>query len=253
MRSPDLVEVEKIILNNIPCLLVRPKSFKEKLPTLFHYHGWSSKKENHKFFATTICQYGYQVILPDSNYHGDRNPLNEYDVNNLKEYFPKIIIQSVDEFNQIRREAEKLYQVDEKRIAVSGNSMGGFIASSIFGKNQDIKALICLNGGSSWKKAMDILKEMGELDEEYNVYTEEMKKFDPLTYKNKFYPRPILMLHGDSDTLVPIAIQRYSYEEVYPLYKKEPERIKLEEYKNINHHISIRMVESTVMWLDKYL
>jgi len=82
---------------------------------------------------------------------------------------------------------------------------------------------------------------------------EELKEFDPLTYKDKFYTRPILMLHGDSDTSVPIDIQRYFYKEVVSLYEDNPEKIKLEESKKMNHHISIRMVESTVMWLDKYL
>ncbi len=131
--------------------------------------------------------------------------------------------------------------------------MGGFIASSIFARNQDIKVLVCLNGASSWKKAVMMLEDMEESRKEYSVYKEELENFDPLTYKDKFYPRPILMLHGDVDTSVPIDIQKYFYEEAYPLYKGDPERIKLEEYKNLNHHISIRMVESTVKWLDKYL
>lgn len=253
MKSPNLIEVQKIILNNIPCLLVRPTSFKGKLPTLFHYHGWSSKKERQRFFASTIATYGYQVILPDSDYHGDRKPLSDYSSNNLIEYFPKIIIQSVEEFNEIKKEAEELYQVDKNRIAVSGHSMGGFIASSIFARNQDIKVLICINGASSWKKAMVMPEEVGRFKNEYNIYEEELKEFDPITFNDKFYPRPILMLHGDADTSVPINIQRYFYEEVHLLYKDNPEKIKLEEYKNMNHHISIRMVESTVMWLDKYL
>ena len=241
------------MLNNIPCLLVRPTSFSGKLPTLFHYHGWSSKKEKHQFFATTIAQYGYQVILPDSNYHGDRNPLSDYSPNDLKEYFPKIIVQSVKEFNRIRQEAEELYDVDKNRIAVSGNSMGGFIVSSIFARNQDIKLLVCLNGASAWKKAIAMFQQTEELDGEYKRYEEELKEFDPLTYKDTFYPRPILMLHGDADTSVPIDVQRSFYKEIYSLYEDHPERIKLEEYKNMNHHISIRMVESTVIWLDKYL
>jgi len=191
--------------------------------------------------------------LPDSNYHGDRNPLGEYTAHDLEEYFPEIIIQSVKEFNKIRTEAQELFQVDKNRIAVSGNSMGGFIASSIFAMNEDIKVLVCLNGASSWKKAIMMFKEAEEVDKYYNMYEQELKAFDPLTYTDRFYPRPILLLHGDTDTSVPIDIQKYFYEKVSPLYEDNPEKIKLEEYKKMNHHISIRMVESTVIWLDKYL
>lgn len=253
MKIPNLVEVEKVTISNIPCLIVRPTFIKGKLPTLFHYHGWSSSKERHAFFATTVAQYGYQVILPDSNYHGGRNPLNDYSSHNLKKHFPKVIIESVEEFNEILQKSIDTYEVDEKRIAVSGNSMGGFIASSIFAQNEDIKTLVCLNGASSWKKAITMFESMIELKEEYNVDKENLEKYEPLTYKSKFYPRPILMLHGDADTSVPIDIQRYFYKEVSALYKEDPEKIKLEEYKNLNHHISIRMVETVVMWLDKCL
>lgn len=170
MRRPNSIEVKKIILNDIPCLLIRPTCFNGKLPTLFHYHGWSSKKERHQFFATTIAQYGYQIILPDSNYHGDRNPISKYTFDELKEYFPKIIVQSVKEFDGIRKEAEEMYQVDKNRIAVSGNSMGGFIASSIFARNQNIKVLVCLNGASAWEKAIMMVEETEGLKKKHNIY-----------------------------------------------------------------------------------
>src|SRR5690606_17445308 len=140
---------KNIKLKNVPCLLLRPKSAKGKLPTLFHYHGWGSNKGRQQFFGATICQYGYQVILPDSNYHGDRSPLSDYSSQNLIEYFPKVILQAVEEFTEIRKEAEELYEVDQDRIAVSGHSMGGFIASSIFARNEGLKVLVCINGASS--------------------------------------------------------------------------------------------------------
>jgi hypothetical protein len=253
LRPRDLIEVKKTILNNVPCLLIRPKTYKDDLPTLFHYHGWSSKKENHVFFATTIAQYGYQVILPDSNLHGERNPLDNYSPENLKEYFWEIATKSVKEFQGIREDAQSFYNVDKEAIAVSGSSMGGYISSSIFAQNIDIKCLICFNGGCAWIKTEEILREKFGIEVTKKIDIEEAKVFDPLTYKNNLYPRSILMLHGDADTSVPIEIQKYFHQEVAPYYKNDTKRLKLEIYPNMNHHVSIRMVESAVNWLERYL
>ena len=253
MRPADLIEVKKVILNNVPCLIVRPKSFEGELPTLFHYHGWSSRKDNHVFFATTIAQYGYQVILPDSTLHGERNSLDDYNRQNLKEYFWDIATQSVKEFQGIRDHGINEYHVDKEAIAVSGSSMGGYISSSIFAQNIDVKSIICFNGGSAWIKSEEIIREKYGLELSKRIDMEEAKVFDPLTYKDTFYPRPILILHGDADTAVPIDIQRYFHQEVATFYKNDTKRLKFEIYPNMNHHISIRMLESTVKWLDKYL
>jgi len=253
LRPQDLIEVKREVLNDIPCLVIRPRCLEGRLPTLFHYHGWSSKKENHEFLGRTIAQYGFQVILPDSNLHGDRNPLNKYDTGNLKTHFWDVATQSVREFPGIRQEVQEILDVDPKRIAVSGSSMGGFITSSIFAQNRDIKCLIAFNGGSAWLKTEEIIKEKFGEEVTKKIDRMEAQRYDPLTYKVDFYPRPILILHGDSDTSVPVEIQRFFHQEVAPYYREDPKRLRIEIYPNMNHHISIRMVESAVGWLERYL
>lgn len=253
LKPRDFIETKRITLDNIPCLIVRPISFEGKLPTLFHYHGWGSNKDRHEFLASTIAQYGFQVILPDSNFHGERNPLKEYNSTNILEYFWMIIKQSVDEFKAIRQQAQAEYDVDPRAIGVSGSSMGGYITSSIFAQNPEIKSLITFNGGSAFLKAKELAKEKMSINLENKVEVEEVKKYDPLTYKDSFYPRAILMLHGDADTWVSIDIQKYFLNEISPLYKEDKDKVQLEIYHNMNHHISIKMVESAVLWLEKHL
>lgn len=253
MKANDLIEVKPLVLNNIPCLIVKPTFIQGDLPTLFHYHGWCSKKENHVFLARTIAYYGYQVILPDSNLHGERNALDNYGEENLKQYFWEVITQSVKEFQGIKKHAESILNINKKAIAVSGSSMGGFISSSIFAQDTSIKSLICFNGACAWIQSEKILKEKFGEEVSNKINLEEAKLFDPLTYKETLYPRSILMLHGDSDTSVPVEIQEYFYKEIAPLYEQDPERMQLKVHPNMNHHLIIRMVESAVVWLEKYL
>ena len=124
------------------------------MPTLFHYHGWSSKKENHEFLGRTIAQYGFQVILPDSNLHGDRNPLNKYDTGNLKTHFWDVATQSVREFPGIRQEVQEILDVDPKDRCIR-KFYGRVHHFSIFAQNRDIKCLIAFNGISLVKNRGD--------------------------------------------------------------------------------------------------
>ena len=252
LKPIDIIKVKKINLNNVPCLLVRPENVKRNLPTLFHYHGWSSKKGNHIFFAKTIAQFGFQVILPDSKFHGERDPLNDYGFENLRDYFWDIATQSVDEFKDMKDQAISFYNVDRDSIAVSGNSMGGYISSSIFAQDNKIKCLVCFIGGSAWIKTDEISREKG-FEFSKKIDLEKAKIYDPLTYKENFYPRPILILHGKEDDVVPVEIQRYFYRQVAPYYIGDNKRLRLEIHHDIKHQVGFRMVESAAYFLDKYL
>lgn len=253
LKPIDLIKVKKITLNNIPCLLIRPENIKGDLPTLFHYHGWSSKKGNHIFFAKIIAQFGFQVILPDSKFHGERNPLSDFGLENLREYFWEIATQSVDEFQNMKEQAIKFYNVDRESIAVSGNSMGGYISSSIFARDNEIKCLVCFIGGCAWIKSEEIIREKLGLELSKKIDFKRAKIYDPLTYKENFYPRPILMLHGRDDDVVPLEIQRYFYKVVAPYYTRDIKRLRLEIHQDIRHQVGFRMVESAANFLDRYL
>lgn len=62
----EFVTIERIEINNIPCLKFKPKGACGILPTIIYYHGWHSSKEFQRFTATTYACYGYQVIVPDA-------------------------------------------------------------------------------------------------------------------------------------------------------------------------------------------
>lgn len=45
-------------------------------PKVNYYHGWHSSKEYQRFKGTVLAVYGYQVIIADAVYHGERNPID---------------------------------------------------------------------------------------------------------------------------------------------------------------------------------
>jgi dienelactone hydrolase len=248
-----ILDVSKVELAGIPCLYIKPNFIDGELPTLVFYHGWSSRKENSRFLAEIIAYNGYAVILPDNIDHGERGSL-DYDAEGvIQENFWRIILNSVDEFKLIIKDAVVKLAVNPYRLAVGGHSMGGFISSGIFAANPKIKTLICINGGSAWEKAEEIYYEKDGKRLSSGFELDKIRQYDPIMFKDSLYPRPMLLLHGDSDTSVYIDIQKYFYNEMLKVYCDCPEKIKLFEVQRLNHDKTVGMMEEAVRWLDMYL
>ena len=64
--------------------------------------------------------------------------------------------------------------------------------------------------------------------------------------------RPILILHGDSDSIVSIESQRIFYQRIEPLYQNK-QKIKFIEYPNLNHFVTTNMMEESINWFYRYL
>lgn len=243
----------RIELSNIPCLCIKPNAQDDTFPTIFLYHGWSSNKENHRLLASILSQNGYQVIIPDAIFHGERNPLNFESQKALEENIWNVIIQSVNESSNLIKEAIEKKSFDSTRVCVIGHSMGGFIASGIFASNPEIKCLININGSSAWEKAEEIFRLLDGREPASNEDLKEVRMYDPIRKYKQFNNRPIFLLHGDSDTSVPIDSQRYFYNEIIHYYSEDPGKLKLIEIPNLNHFITIGMVEEILKWLDDHL
>lgn len=251
----ELLDISRIKLGNIPCIYVKPVFNTEEAPTVIYYHGWESNKDNNLFLGKIIAFHGYNVILPDAIHHGERGKLERYGIQELRSHFWEIVFNTVNEYETMVNVAEDKLGVSRHRIAVMGSSMGGFIASGVFASNTEIRCLINMNGASAWEKAEMAFKTMdyegkGMADEKQ---LEEIANYDPISKKDALYPRPILLLHGDADTSVPIDIQRCFYDEMKEVYKDVPERLEFVVEPKLNHYKTVRMMEETIAWLDKYL
>lgn len=73
-------------INKVPCLKFKPKGYKGLFPTVINYHGWHSSKEFKRFEALVIASHGYQVIVPDAFHHGDRDPIDHDNSQNVDRY-----------------------------------------------------------------------------------------------------------------------------------------------------------------------
>lgn len=249
----QLVSLERIVIGDIPCLRYRPKGSKGLLPTVIYYHGWHSSKEYQRFKGTVLAAYGYQVIIPDAMYHGERNPIDHNEPNVFEKYFWDVVFQNTEESQLIIGNIIENYQADPNRIGVMGHSMGGFSASGVFVKNTHLRCMVNLNGSCSWVKAEEIFRRIGNMSPITDERVKLLSQYDPIYNKEKIKNRPILMLHGDRDSSVPIDCQREFFKEMFPLYSENPEKLKLIEIPRMDHYISTGMLEAAIEWFEKYL
>ena len=131
-----------------------------------------------------------------------------------------------------------------------GNSMGGFTSAGIFVRDEDIKTLIVLNGCCGWEDFNSNIEVT--TSDKIEAIREKVKDMDPMNNLNMLKDRPILLLHGDSDIVVPVGSQRIFYNKLKPLYG-DKDKIKLIEYPRLNHFVTTNMMEESINWLGKYL
>lgn len=252
LHSNSIIE-EKIYIGNIPAIIFRPKEAKGLLPTIIFYHGWSSTKEFQRMRGFILSAVGYQVIIPEAINHGERNPIDYYDINNGK-YFWYTILNNLEEAPIIIDELILKYEADPNRIGLIGHSMGGFTAAGVFTHNPKIKTLVVLNGSCGWQNSNEIFKKALGINEveELKETEDKINTIDPMNNLQLLKDRPILMLHGDSDSVVSIESQRIFYKEIMPLYL-DKNKVKLVEYPRLDHFVTTNMMEETIVWLYKYL
>ncbi len=247
------IQVEKIKIQDIPSILLRPKNISGKLSTVILYHGWSSNKENQKFRGSILANLGYQVIIPDSIHHGERNFL-EIDHNNknsIAKYFWETILKNMDEADSIIDDIIEKYKGNPNKIGVLGHSMGGFTSAGIFTHNKRIKTAIPLNGSFNWARCNEIFAESLESD----FILKEGKKvenLDPMKNFDKLIDRPILMLNGEADKLIPVEPQKIFYKELRKLYTNKA-NIKIIRYPHLGHFVTTNMMEDVLDWLNIHL
>lgn len=258
LKSDYIIE-DRIFVDKIPAILFRPKEKKGLLPSIILYHGWSSNKERQRMRGFILAAAGYQVIIPDAIYHGERNPLSDYDAKNIGKYFWSVILNNLEESSTIIDELISKYNSDPDRIGICGHSMGGFTASGIFANNPNVKALVVFNGSCAWEHTNEIYsaffnKESIEKTNAEKLYVlkDKIAKLDPMNNLKLLKNRPVLLLHGDSDNSVPVESQRLFYKTVQPIYD-DKDKIKYIEYPNLNHFVTTNMMEECIAWFYKYL
>ena len=244
------IKKTKIDIDGIPAIVLRPEMDMDTYPTVVFYHGWSSRKEHQEFRGSVIASLGYQVIIPDAIHHGERGEL-DYAAPENSGFFWRVVLNNLDEWERIKTYAMEKLEADPERMAVSGHSMGGFTTAGIFAENRDIKTCIILNGSFNWLESNEEFKKRlnVHMTKGFKELVQEVGNRNPLGRIDNLLDRPILILHGEADSMVEITPQRDFYEKLRELHRSEGD-IRMVSYKNLDHFVTTNMLEEMGKWLD---
>ena len=241
-----MITEEKV--DDIPYLRFNPKEYTEKIPTVIYYHGWNSNKDFKRFQAMSIASFGYQVIVPDALYHGERGVIEYSNPEIMDKHIWEIIIKSIEESDVLIKKAIEKHDADPKRIGVIGSSMGAVTAGGIFVKHDDLKCLAGFNGAFAWQESIK-----NNILPSSEIHKDEIKLYDPMTNEEKIKERAISIFHGVEDTSVPIEIQKQFVDIMRPHYTNNQDKLQLIEFSNVNHRITTSMLENLITWLKTNL
>nr|MDO8083158.1 CocE/NonD family hydrolase [Candidatus Freyarchaeota archaeon] len=132
-------------------------------------------------------------------------------------------------------------RLDPRRLGLMSFSGGAFVSWSVVAHDSRIKAFASCSSpsdltkmrvieeGIKYAKKSEILR-ITNVEKTRKEVRTDLQKLNPLNWAGKISPRPVLIIHGDQDEVVPV-------QSAYELYEnaKEPKKILI--FKNADHVI----------------
>lgn len=252
--------------NQIPLLIVKSLELKEeKMPAVILVHGLGSSKERNLAFAMKLANNGFYVIMPDVRKHGDRGTptfqkeLMKDPVGTLFE----VIVKTVDDISRIIDHiCEDLKEVDCDKIGMTGISLGGMITFATGLKEERIKVLVpIIASGDLLTVALEssLIKDIYQgVESRQEIKIPDNIKgmlsfIDPVINPSKYFPRPLLMINGEEDTVFPIKAVQKTINALEHAYTSKPELFKYKIYPKVGHEVTPEMIQLAIDFFKEHL
>ena len=241
-----LTLTSEVLAGEIPCLVAAPLNLPSEAPLVFILHGLGSRKEKMLTGLYELASAGFRAVALDARFHGERSDAGERDTRLNQDYFGTTSEMIEGTAHDISR---LLDHFAPPTAGIHGISLGGYISFAALVAETRLSAASVALGSPVW---LGPLRRFG-LGPGHPAW-DRAAALNPLDLlPNVLPPRPLLMLHGSADTMVPpdgvIALE----EKLRPLYALNPERLKLQLYPGLGHDYPDEMLTSTCAWFERFL
>ncbi|MFS2224329.1 esterase [Pantoea sp. B65] len=203
-----MIEIVTESVAGIECLHAVPAGqWRQPLPTIVFYHGFTSSKEVYSWFAVALAQAGFRVLLPDAAQHGSRY---NGDAQQRLGHFWEILRSSIDELPPLEAALRERGLVADGRFAVAGASMGGMTALGAMARYPQINSVACLMGSGYFMSLSQTLfpplvADTPEQQQRLAQRLAPLAAYDVSHQLASLANRPLLLWHGEADDVVPAA------------------------------------------------
>lgn len=222
-RTTRLARVESLTYNGangagdrVPAILSLPRRGKRPFPCLIEGHGLGGGKHETVEVADDYAEPGVGVFAIDARFHGARGGERraEQAVANIDELYALFRLTVID----LRRGLDYLQtrpECDPDRIGYVGYSLGGLMGAMLAGADPRVRAPALVMAGGDWRLllGMSEVYPLPDKDEPqtFDSYLARMAPLDPLYWVGRISPRPVLIVHGDRDRVVPTKASQALY------------------------------------------
>jgi uncharacterized protein len=217
------------VADEMPALIWRGVG-KGTHPAIISLHGLGGHKED---VCSNIVEFvtscGITLVTPDAYLHGERVRSGEHAPDSFA--FATLLTalgHTVRDLFALVAHLQSDVGIDGERIGLRGGSMGGYIALAAVGQDLPVHCVLSICGAADYPNTF-----AGDLHDENPARSsievaqareawEEVRPLDPLLHVTRFPPRPVLMIHGARDPVVPIAGHRALFDSLVPHYSERP-------------------------------
>jgi uncharacterized protein len=211
-------------------------------PAVVVLHGAGSRKENHADFARVAVGSGFVALTFDNRGHGE----TEGDLG------PR----AVTDIGRLVRHLGELPEVDERRIAVRGSSMGGLLAIHVGAVAPQVAAVVAICPASERMLLEDVRKvarggppRPGSALEAMRIdapgLAAWLEEHDVRDAIERLGDKPVMLVHARDDEVIPYGFSEELYE-----HAREPRRLLLLEggnHRSAQHDAEVQ--GETLRWL----
>lgn len=239
----------------VPTLLSIPKKKGGPFPVIILLHGYGGDKEDMMEAARPLAELGYAAVAIDAQYHGERKREGRNMYSADTEETIQAFIQTVIDVRRLIDHLETRTDLDGGRIGLVGASMGGLLGPIAAGVEERIDVPVFMVGGgnmrilvgeSNLSQVKEIRRELKETGRTIEQVAAELECIDPINFVGLISPRPLLMINGLKDDIVPVASNRALYAEA-----KRPKKII---WYDTGHDIPVeKAARNAFFWFEKHL
>ena len=208
----------------VPATVSRPKT-EGKVPVILFLHGLGGSRADSAKVAPLLAGQGVAIASIDAAHHGDRKAeggaMFSADVEMMVTGFRQTIIDNRRALDYIASRDD----LDAGRVVLVGVSMGGILGSMVASLDERILAPFLIVGGGDLvgilqTSEIGVAREIRQQLEDAAAVREKAAFIEPTNFIANLAPRPLLMLNGRDDKIVPASAAEALYAAA-----QEPKRI----------------------------
>lgn len=243
----------------IPLIIVLPKgaSAQKKVPGVVLLHGKEDPRNEvlMLFMARSIAANGCASLIPEVI---DHDAQGNHKVTPLSGDAAGLRTSFIASVQDVRRSLDLFSvqpEIDTKNIGLIGLSLGGILGSVTTSVDHRIKTAIFVVGGANWPAIL-----AGSEDPDARDYraryakksaserlreNQTLEAIDPKNFVGHIAPRPILLINGTKDVMIP----RVAAQALYSAAREPKKQIWLP----YDHFLSVEVRPLLQNWLDQHL